>query len=1314
MSTMKTEETKPATPVAQPAATTATPAPATPAATTAPTYATTPWATTGATHATTIPYQHYQAYSSHYPQAAYGHYQYAPPLTAQTMQAQLSRPAATTTPVPNTATTATATTATTAPAATSSVDTTDVATLNDALGSAGVDLRAEEESLQRSHDQHQPYRPYEDRTRKQAHKPAFDTIHLGTKMRTIGTSHKVARVPDDAVNYVALALRARLQDLITNMIAASHHRTDTQFDRPASFYNDDTPMWKISLRSDVAKQLAVLERIEREEEMKVRRERKERAEMTAAHAAALAAQANGAASASGVAADTNGGAGGVTEEEGGAKKKRKKDGPGVTARNMSEDVRKKMSNAVATQAAGLGGKYAWMNAANASTPTPKAKPAAPAAATPSTTATTSTTIPAAGATGSAASTTATTATATAPTGTSGASSSWARPYVPTKKSTSATPAQATAEEDTRTTVTMRDAIFPNLSSSLPPSLTPFIPPPRMPPLGTLSEEITQALSIPSSTYLSSKDQSFIDNSISTHECLLHSLQQRISLLKNHRNTLSRTWELPIEVISKIMLIATQLSIKEMNESEIYPPPLHQRIPVPLVLGQICSAWRTLAWGLRELWATIPLAISRGCYEKQVLLLDDWLLRAGDTQDLFIVLTLARDETELQYFKDYPPRDILAKLYKRSNQWHTFYSTLPNLCFQDLFRDVYGKLGKLDTLVLNRSGRLGVEQQAFHFGNGNVVTVNAGGGIHNLGGGVGGGGGGGVTVQPGAGGVNVIQNGVFVNGVMVNGGNGAAIHINNNPGPININTTNSSPTSSSSAAAARNKSPWYMLSQAPSLRTVILPESLTPSEIPLPWTNVTHLELRTVPLDDCLKVLSCTPGMISFNFHGIFSSPATNMMSIQTFFHTHHIPGAHHYHHQPHHQGNNFNFQHTSSFHSSHNNRRPKHLHLQNLQKFSIFSDQGNLVRFMSALVVPKVYKVEFKCTTGNVGGVLGEITRLGERSGWTWGFSPPSADATSAGAGRGLRKLGICVPSVGRAEETIIGWLMGESILPSMPNTGLAAGASDASGGGIMKMGEVLEELVLESWQADVEGLSDKFLVKMNPERRVRSVKTYSYDLDEDDRDPAATTTTTTSENLSNFTVTDNSISITSPLNLGSAGSGRRSRNNREAIIVAPGWVDVPTDEIREPIEQLIQVPQGEYVEPHEILLPNLVAMTYKGTLSFHLRTLKEMIYARWRRKSRRRSVPKVIRVEAGVEYSASASETVIGVEEGEDGVREYVVMEEEEYFPTVELKAFDVNVPEMEELKEPIDEETNLCFRQMLREGFCLSVETKRGLLAF
>ncbi len=55
----------------------------------------------------------------------------------------------------------------------------------------------------------------------------------------------------------------------------------------------------------------------------------------------------------------------ATDEDGAPKKKRKKEGPGVTAKNMSEEVRKKMSNAAASHAAGLStGKYSWMHAGN--------------------------------------------------------------------------------------------------------------------------------------------------------------------------------------------------------------------------------------------------------------------------------------------------------------------------------------------------------------------------------------------------------------------------------------------------------------------------------------------------------------------------------------------------------------------------------------------------------------------------------------------------------------------------------------------------------------------------------------------------------------------------------------------------------------------------------------------------------------------------------------------------------------------------------------------------------------------------------------
>ncbi|KAF8992965.1 hypothetical protein BDZ89DRAFT_1097278 [Hymenopellis radicata] len=247
----------------------------------------------------------------------------------------------------------------------------DIATLNDALGSAGVDLRAEEESLQRSQ--------HEGRTRKQAAKPSFDTHFQGTTMCTISTEHKIRTVPEDSVNYMALALRARLQDLIRARIAAAHHRTDTQFDRPASLYGDDPPMWSILLLS----------------------ERKEGADMAAAYAAALAAQA-----ATAETSFEDGSEGGEEHERGRAQK---------------------MSNAAASQAAGIGGKYSWMTAGNATSPTPvKSKPSATAASPSS-------------------------ATTTAPGG-------WARPYVPAKKTTT-TSTPAAVEQDTRLPVTLRDAMF---------------------------------------------------------------------------------------------------------------------------------------------------------------------------------------------------------------------------------------------------------------------------------------------------------------------------------------------------------------------------------------------------------------------------------------------------------------------------------------------------------------------------------------------------------------------------------------------------------------------------------------------------------------------------------------------------------------------------------------------------------------------------------------------------------------------------------------------------------------------------------------
>ncbi|KAI4527197.1 TAF4-domain-containing protein [Schizophyllum commune Loenen D] len=312
------------------------------------------------------------------------------------------------------------------------VDTTDVATLNDALGSAGVDLRAEEESLQRTSSPHSSYRMYADQSRKQPIKPSFNTHYLQQTMYEHAKQHKITRIPEDSVNYLALALRARLQDIIADTITAARHRTNSQFDRAPSFYENGEdgqkiPMWSMLIRRDIGHQLRALERVEREEEMRVRKERKERLDAASAQAAALAAQAG-----SPTEAD-------IDWDDGGARKKRKKDT--ISARNMPADVGKKMSNAAANMAAGVGGKYAWMNAANASAPAKQKAAAAPSppASAPS---------PGGG--------------AAAGTTSAAGGSGWAtRPFA-AKKPESMTPTPAAQPQepvDTRLLVKMKDAMF---------------------------------------------------------------------------------------------------------------------------------------------------------------------------------------------------------------------------------------------------------------------------------------------------------------------------------------------------------------------------------------------------------------------------------------------------------------------------------------------------------------------------------------------------------------------------------------------------------------------------------------------------------------------------------------------------------------------------------------------------------------------------------------------------------------------------------------------------------------------------------------
>ncbi|KIJ57240.1 hypothetical protein M422DRAFT_238832 [Sphaerobolus stellatus SS14] len=336
----------------------------------------------------------------------YYYYQNHPAYAAQwaAQAATQARPAAA-------QTTTTTTTQTTQQAAAPTLDTADVATLNDALGSAGVDLRAEEESLRQSAMSGQAAsqsRGTQRRARKQGKKVVFDSTHLGAKMRTIAAGHGLQTetgtngVPEDSVSYLGLALRARLSKLVEGMVAAAAHREETDHTRTPGLYEDGSPMWSVAVRKDIGKQLTVLEKVEREEELQARRDRKAREAYTSGQPSLPSLD----------------DALQMEQEDEPKKKKKKPDGPGVTAKNMSEDVRKKFSNATATAAAGLNtSKYAWMNAGTAASGPPVKKAAGTVTASTTTT------------------------------------STWAKYQPPKKKD------EPVVEEDSRRPITMKDAVF---------------------------------------------------------------------------------------------------------------------------------------------------------------------------------------------------------------------------------------------------------------------------------------------------------------------------------------------------------------------------------------------------------------------------------------------------------------------------------------------------------------------------------------------------------------------------------------------------------------------------------------------------------------------------------------------------------------------------------------------------------------------------------------------------------------------------------------------------------------------------------------
>ncbi|KAF8754203.1 Transcription initiation factor TFIID component TAF4 family [Rhizoctonia solani] len=384
-------------PTTAPGATT-TPAPA-PGTTTATPYAASPYYPPGYRYP--YPYQGQPQYTYTY---ANGQYYAVPQQVPQPTAATTAQTTAAATPTATAATTPAAATAARVmmPTAASSATTNSTAQavagvgqpmqqqptsqLNDALAGI-VDLRAEEDALSRGH-------------------------------QDVGSAYYHRE--GDRSKRVGPALEST--SVLISILSPALLLEPSPADGSAPNANvPPTPMWSTVVKRDVSKQLSAIERAEKEEETRARRERR---------TAAAQAEADDAVE--------------DDDADGRKAKKIRALGPGVTARMMPEDVKKKMSDNTANRAAGLGtGKYAWMTAgatggaAAAPTP-PKPKPTPAPTPAPTANATGATTTPAP-----------TTATTPAP-----KAGGWGRAYAAVSKTTT-----GTDSKDDGVTVTLRDALF---------------------------------------------------------------------------------------------------------------------------------------------------------------------------------------------------------------------------------------------------------------------------------------------------------------------------------------------------------------------------------------------------------------------------------------------------------------------------------------------------------------------------------------------------------------------------------------------------------------------------------------------------------------------------------------------------------------------------------------------------------------------------------------------------------------------------------------------------------------------------------------
>ncbi|KAF7354704.1 F-box domain-containing protein [Mycena sanguinolenta] len=189
---------------------------------------------------------------------------------------------------------------------------------------------------------------------------------------------------------------------------------------------------------------------------------------------------------------------------------------------------------------------------------------------------------------------------------------------------------------------------------------------------------------------------------------LAELNVQIALLEVERDIIQKklssvtypVLKLPFDVTSEIFLNCVPDLQDSLPIFDFSP----ERLPIPVLLTQICRAWRKIAFKIPQIWATFFLGLDAVWRKDNTLRpprLAEWLAKTGSSPLSFVLERRSLDRSPT-------PTPLLGPILALSNQWQNVDLRLPHADFVNpqFQSNVRGRLHFLEKLRINTNHRGG--------------------------------------------------------------------------------------------------------------------------------------------------------------------------------------------------------------------------------------------------------------------------------------------------------------------------------------------------------------------------------------------------------------------------------------------------------------------------------------------------------------------------------------------------------------------------------------------------------------------------------